>query len=308
MILAPHEAERFYRIWFALLNYANQERQIVPDLPPIVPGRGVSSKAILPIRKAVWADDTLRQAFIAENPVHLTPADLALASSWENRISGRFFVLKHLKKYSVFLQNAQGDSPHAYGVLGPLSPLAEVVGPYLPVMIDAVLLPFEGKITYDGLIAPYSISFGPGVRADLNDTFRAAKEREGVLTTLAPPDEEPSPETAMADVGRLNAQITSAFRQWLYRSGLSPRMVEQHVSNIERFANEYMLAQMPPRLLRDVLPNDVYAYLDAARGDPKAMNALFTSFKRFLRFLNDSGRMDPGIAYDFQDFVKLFRR
>jgi hypothetical protein len=32
MRLAPQETERFYRIWFALLHYVNEQLHLVPDL------------------------------------------------------------------------------------------------------------------------------------------------------------------------------------------------------------------------------------------------------------------------------------
>jgi hypothetical protein len=34
-----------------------------------------------------------------------------------------------------------------------------VVGPYLPVLTQTVLLPFKGMIVYDGLLNSYRISF-----------------------------------------------------------------------------------------------------------------------------------------------------
>jgi Domain of unknown function (DUF6398) len=54
----------------------------------------------------------------------------------------------------------------------------------LPVLIEAVLLPFKGKIVYDGLMTGYRISFGSGIRRLLNESFKAAKARHGIVTAL----------------------------------------------------------------------------------------------------------------------------
>jgi hypothetical protein len=86
----------------------------------------------------------------------------------------------------------------AYGVLGLISPIDKVIGPDLPLLVDATLLPFHDKIIYDGILAPYSIYFGPGIRADLNKTYRDIKEREGITTSLLPPATPPAVEQVKA--------------------------------------------------------------------------------------------------------------
>ena len=83
------------------------------------------------------ADDSIRESFIAENPYRFPLADLDIVASWQYRVAGNFFVFRHLKKYAVFLQDS--PSARAYGVLGLTSPLEQIVGPYLPVLVQAVL-------------------------------------------------------------------------------------------------------------------------------------------------------------------------
>ncbi len=307
MILLSHETERFYRIWWALLRYVNVQRHIMAELPASPAVGGLPPSEAIKIRNALWADNALREQFIAENPANLSPADLALVASWQYRVAGKFFILKHLKKYSVFLHQVEGQPARAYGVLGLISPLSEIVGPYLPVLVEAVLLPFEDKIIYDSLLLPYRITFGPGIRGNLNNDYRDTQEREGVITSLLPTVASLADEEALEAVQDRSRKILNAFRKDLYRSGLSPKIVEQHVGHIERFADEYLLAQTPPRLLRDMIPNDVQTYLAATSGSLKEQKAVLTSFKRFIRFLYDTGRMDPGVAYDFQGIIKRFR-
>ena len=82
------------------------------------------------------------------------------------------------------------DPPVAYGVLALSQPFEDLIGPYLPVMTETVLLPFKDKIVYDGLMSSYRISFGPGIRRSLNESFKQAKLRHGIVTTL-PMSNEP---------------------------------------------------------------------------------------------------------------------
>src|SRR2546430_2733601 len=141
MILEPHETQRFYRIWFPLLHYVNERLDLVPELPASPEDGSIEPNDAYKVSSALWSDDDLRHAFIAENPFDMPAQDLALIASWDNRVAGEFYVFRHLKKYSVFI--AQGPSDRVYGVLGLVSPFEEVLPLPPPALIRTVLLPFE---------------------------------------------------------------------------------------------------------------------------------------------------------------------
>lgn len=63
-------------------------------------------------------------------------------------------------------------------------PFEDLIGPYLPVLAQTVLLPFKGMIVDDGLMSSYNISFGPGIRRNLNEDCKEAKAQHGVVTSL----------------------------------------------------------------------------------------------------------------------------
>jgi len=242
--LSPQETERFYRIWWALLRYANAKLHIIPDLAASSEGETIDMQDAAEIREALWEDDAIREAFIADNPAALPSSDLELVASWQQRIAGTFFIVRHLKNYSVFLN--EGSPARAYGVLGLVSSIDEILGDYVPRYVNAVLLPFEDKIVFDSLLTGFNIHFGSGITASLNRDYRNAQEREGIITSLrpAPPDE------ARKHLQERNAKLLDAFKKDLYKSGLSPKMVEQHAARIAAF-NQYQMAQDAPRLLLD---------------------------------------------------------
>ena len=60
----------------------------------------------------------------------------------------------------------------------------DIIGPRLPVMNEALLLPFKGKIVFDGLLSGFNISFGGGIKRMLNDSYRKAKQRQGIVLSL----------------------------------------------------------------------------------------------------------------------------
>ncbi len=302
MILQPQETARFYTIWFAMLSYANRRLKLVAELPESPQDGSINAQDAYKVSTAVWADDALRHAFADANPAGLSPEDLALLRSWDRRITGDFYIFRYLKKYTVLI--AQGEPARVYGVLGLVSPLEEVVPMPVPALVRMTLLPFEGKITYDGLLAPYNVYFGGGIRSNLNDIYRSAGERGAIITALEPatPGDE---QQARGEIDRRNDKLLTAFRRDLAQSNLSMKMVEQHVENIATFGRAYLLAQSPPRGLIDLDAASVAGYMAQAQLTQAARKTLGTSFKRFARFLYDTGRIDWGAARAVQDRAKL---
>ena len=117
-------------------------------------------------------------SYVSENPFDLSSQKLDIVQSWKHHVKGRFYILRYLKKYTVFLDGA--NESKADGVLALQSLFEEMVGSQLPIMVEAVLLPFEGRIIYDGMVAPYRVTFGGGIRRRLNDAYQQAKARFGI--------------------------------------------------------------------------------------------------------------------------------
>ena len=135
------------------------------------------------IRDALFVHRELIDEFVRDNPANLKADDLEIAHSWKHALPGKFYVFRYLKKYTVFLTS--GGSPNkAYGVLGLADPLEEVIGPHLPRLVTTVLLPFRGRIIYDGLVSGYNITFGGGVKRTLSEEYKQAKEAFGIITLL----------------------------------------------------------------------------------------------------------------------------
>ena len=183
MLLPSHELELFFKLHRALLFFVNQRLTVIPDmlaspedfaaLPP-----GVRLK----VRDALNANLDLIDSFVGENPARLSDDELDTVRSWRHLVHGKFYVFRELKKYTVFLST--DNRPVAYGVLALSQPFEDLIGPFLPVLTQTVLLPFKDRIVYDGLMSSYNVSFGPGVRRNLNEDFKTAKDRHGIVTSL----------------------------------------------------------------------------------------------------------------------------
>jgi hypothetical protein len=301
MILLPHETERFYQIWFAMLSYANRRLKLVRDLPESPRAGSIDVQDAFKVATAVWADDRLRHSFIEENPTGLPPGDLALARSWDRRVAGDFYIFRYLKKYTVLID--QSEQARVYGVLGLVSPIEEVVPTALPILVRMTLLPFEGRITYDGLLAPYNVYFGSGIRSNLTDIYRSANERGAIVTSLEFVAVA-SPQQSRAQIAKDNKKLVTAFRRDLAQSNLSMKMIAQHTENIETFARDYLLEQVPPRRLIELTSADIATWLAQTKLPQAVHKTLITSFKRFVRFLYDSYRIEDTAAEQMRQILK----
>jgi len=191
MQVSLEEGKVFYRLYAALLGYVNRRLGLVlvqfsdsteyTSLPPTTRAE---------VRDALFAHRELIDEFVQENPAGLSPEELEVVANWKHAIVGKFYVMRYLKKYAVFLTSSESPKK-AYGVLALADPLEEVIGSQLPILTTAVLLPFRDKIIYDGLLSAYSVSFGPNIRSSLNDEYEEAKNAFGIITSL--PEIAPSP-------------------------------------------------------------------------------------------------------------------
>lgn len=229
MLLKPKDLELFFKLHRALMFFVNQRQKVIPDkvsspaefgsLPP-----GTRLK----VRDAFLQHNDLLSAFVEENPSRLTGGELEIAQSWQHLVQGKFYVLRQLKKHMVFISS---DRPAvAYGVLALSQPFEELVGPYLPVLTEAVLLPFKDVIVYDGLMTSYNISFGPGIRRSLNASFKGAKDRYGMITSL-PVSIEPLPPEAPTPKSVAKPRVIEAKDQALQNViGLIDQFCDMHLN------------------------------------------------------------------------------
>jgi hypothetical protein len=295
--LSPEQTARFYQIWLALLRSVNEEHHLVPAFSPAQEDASLPLSDELQLRNALWANDGLRERFVTVNPARLDSADLAVVASWQYRRAGSFYIVRSLNKYTVFL--SEDIPPRAYGVLGLSTPIEELAKRPLPIFAQAVLLPFEDQIIYDGLLQWYAVVFGPGIRARLNAEYRHAKAREGIITTLRPATTAVDLQEEHTAVLARNARVLQAFRKELSSKGLSRKMVEQHARTIEDFAQTCLLDHELPRGLLEMTLEDMQSYL-RTHGN----KTVTTSFKRFVRFLEETGRMDDEQAEVLREWLK----
>lgn len=183
MTLELADGKLFFDLMWRLQYYINQKRGFHKSISSAEEYANLPTELKLNARTALWESTELIETYMQDNPDALPPEQLEIIRKWKGFIKSSFFILRHLKKGSIFI----GKDDKVYAVHGIQDPLEEVIPSYaLPQMVEAILLPFKGKIIYDGLLSGYSIHFGGGIRSNLSRLYMTAKQKDRIITTLEP--------------------------------------------------------------------------------------------------------------------------
>jgi hypothetical protein len=183
MLLPPEDAALFLSLYPHLIAFAAGRLGGVEGIVDFPSFRAAPRKAKGQARDRLLDNIALIDAYIEENPDEFREIDLAHVALWRYFVRGDFIIERDLAQYTVFL--TRKEPVRAYGVLALTNEFVEMLPYPLPMMVDAVLLPWKGRIVCDGLIGTYNIILGPGIRAELKDAYRRAKA-QGIITSLEP--------------------------------------------------------------------------------------------------------------------------
>lgn len=207
MKLSKQEVDEFYELYHHLLFYVNKKLNINKKIKSRGDIWKIPLEEINEIRNRLYKKPELIGSFVRENPFKFSDKELEIIKNWKNFVKGNFIVLRYMKNYTIFLD---AQKPMAYGVLALQSSFEEIL-PFLPVAVDAVLLPFKNNIIYDSLLNVYNITFGGGIKRELNEAFQKAKMMFGIVTSLPPPEEK-----KLTDADKLKFYLRNRTNREIY--------------------------------------------------------------------------------------------
>lgn len=178
MRLTEQEYNQYLSIHPKLIYYAGQQKKMLAPNVSFEDFMNFSVEDKFPIRNALYENIHLTNQYIKEHDSELTEEQKDIIRDFKYFKKGSFYVVKLLKKHAHFLSDE-----FVYGVLALSDPFDQFFG-RLPNMVNAVLLPFKGKIIYDGILTGPNISFGSGIRSSVKNEYDLAKGKYGIITTL----------------------------------------------------------------------------------------------------------------------------
>ncbi len=180
--LNEKDQKLFYKIHKNLLLFVNQKTKFSKKFKGLSDWGEYANFAddATALRDRLFKKREFIDQFIEANPANFNEQELSVTNNWKSAVTGNFVILKHLKNHSIFL-----DEKHAYGVIGLMSSIDEIIPKYcLPIFVETVLIPFSGKIVYDGLFRTSNVIMGNGYIKSFTEDYNSIKKEGGIITSL----------------------------------------------------------------------------------------------------------------------------
>lgn len=226
MLLPPEDAALFLRLYPALLGFVAGRLGGIEGVHDLAGFRTCSLEAKAKVRDQLYENLHLLDAYVSENPDGWSEAELELIAAWRRALRGTFIALRDLKRFTLLLD--EHEPSRVYGVLGLTTELADMLPFPLPMMLQVALLPWKGQIVCDGLIVPYNVILGGGIRRDAEESYRQAKAERGIITSLEETDSSEAAAPVLRGRDRrskvrvnvlLDSDVLAYFEQEAERSG-----------------------------------------------------------------------------------------
>lgn len=230
MRIPPDEAQLFHRLYPSFIGFVAGQLGGVAGIRDANTFRAASNEARTEARDRMLDNIALIDDFVEENPDRLSERKLSHVSLWRHFVRGRFVVERDLRNYTVLLDD--GRPAGAYAVLGLTTEIVEMLSVPMPALVEAVLLPWKGRVVCDGLIGSFNISMGGGIRRIYRETYREAKAR-GIIMSLdpdwQPPPEKPARKPKTPAIARLLKKCPKTVAEFQLKYG-EPRMDMAHTA------------------------------------------------------------------------------
>jgi hypothetical protein len=184
MRISPEGARKFISLYIFLMYYAGQERHLLPPDMTLDEFKESELEVKIACRDAIYEPRHLIMRFLDANRELLTHEAQDTLASWaEHYVKGKFYLLRHLKRNSIFL--LMGNKTKAYGVLGLTDELDKVIPKLaLPAYVETVLLPYEGAVVCDGLVVSDNTPVTATVKHEMADEYKMIKQGGELITKL----------------------------------------------------------------------------------------------------------------------------
>jgi len=175
MYLKQKQADKLYKLLFALAEYTNIEYEIGEG--PITVGFGnVTPEQMNPILEFLWEhSEKIIDDFVLKNPFNFSFEELEIIQSWKRHVSGLFYPIENTKRGTVLMLDDE-----AFEVIGISNDIAEMI-PVGEFIVKMTLLPFEGEIIYDAIISHQNTILGPNISKALSDNYEKLKADDAVV-------------------------------------------------------------------------------------------------------------------------------
>ncbi len=240
MILLPKQAKRFYKLFDAVIIFANERLGVSKRL--ITPFGEIDDGEVAKVCDALWSGTANRPVIgelIDENPYGFSRTDLREIAQWEHAINGDFFIMRRGEDMFFLYEG------HAVAVRG-ITREIDTMLTYVPTVARTTLLPFDGLIVYAMSLSEHPLDFGDALRGTLDAELEKMISNRKVIQSAkqlvdrAPQLEEERISRAAAEFVRDAELDMNADEQaeWQHRGALAGLTGRKRDEAIIRYVDE----------------------------------------------------------------------
>ena len=132
----------------------------------------------------IWERPEYIDAYLEERESSLARGTVKSLKKWRKYyVPGPFFIERFTKEGAVFISVQSGQ---VYLVSGITSDVEGVDEKALPFLVETALLPYKGRIVYDGMMQAISELLDSDGKKQLSGVYEYAKEEDHIITALPP--------------------------------------------------------------------------------------------------------------------------
>jgi site-specific recombinase XerD len=111
-----------------------------------------------------------------------------------------------------------------------------------------------------------------------------------------------------------NQPLLEGFEHWLRQSGLREQTIRDHVDNLRLFEHYLLLSDYSLRRLDEATDSEMYWFLadwfprKALWASVSSMTVYLATFKKFFKWMAETGLVSPQVVADVRSTLKEERR
>ena len=170
--LTEEAANRFYKLYFALLEYINNKYKIEPKIKKIYKQKNLNVNDLYEIYEYLWKNREVIDDFIKENLYKFSKSELEEIKEFKNATNEQFFIVAGFEEeYTKVLSN----DGKLYMVKGLNSNIDEIIDKdELPKIIYTTLLMFDGNIIYNSFFRSLPVNLGSNFKKEVIEDCKKA--------------------------------------------------------------------------------------------------------------------------------------
>ena len=312
--LSKQDAMLFYQLWFPLLNYAKDKKKISTSVKQFAMFQPQDPHELLKTADAVWSDTKLIDSYLEQNK-QLPEEYKEIMRSWKRRVRGTFVMERHLKDGSIFINTKDQKVYQVRGLIQSWQDMLSMAP--MPLMMDAVLIPFKDVIISDGLISYKPIQFSSNMKKMLKETYMNAKTEGSIICSLGRNTLEAYNMESLNEYDKKveknekrNEEFLTLFSDDLKNAGLAEKTIRNHVNNAGFYLNAY-LPHWDEMTMEDGASGyyleDFFGYFFIRKcmwSTPYTIKTTAASLKKFYKCMRKHGKITQEQYEDVADTIK----